>query len=310
MILRVLIVATIAAGTPRCADADEHSRLLFARQSAETCDVGIWNSRSGATTRLTTIEKCPTDLYVGNDGREAFVVDGESLILVDIDDPENMQRLQLPDLAWRSWVDDMEVRPDQNVDYAPSVDTLAPTLAGRTEDGSIAVAASLWMPADDTFNYVFRFDGQYWSIIEQRWCDRWGCEEPLSTLTNRSTTLWTWPEGRRVWSERMSSNPYAASRDFDSANSVHTLTFDIDGIESTLRAYIGPSAHYDIVYTFGLELRIEDGPFVDLSAKQCMTSVVGRYILVREFFGGRFEVTDIGTGNTVIGDLVAAMWLE
>ena len=35
-----------------------------------------------------------------------------------------------------------------------------------------------------------------------------------------------------------------------------------------------------------------------------------RFILVEEFFRGRFEVTDIGTGETVISDLSAAMWLD
>ena len=86
--------------------------------------------------------------------------------LVDIDDPANQQRVPLPDLSWRTWLDQMDVRPDQNVEYLPSGDALAPVLAGRTEDGSLAVVTSLWMPADDAFNYVFRLDGESWSISQ------------------------------------------------------------------------------------------------------------------------------------------------
>jgi len=33
-------------------------------------------------------------------------------------------------------------------------------------------------------------------------------------------------------------------------------------------------------------------------------------VLIAEFFQGRREVTDIGTGETVIGDLATALWLE
>ena len=86
--------------------------------------------------------------------------------------------------------------------------------------------------------------------------------------------------------------------------------FEIDGENSTLRAYTGPSAHFDLVYTFDVELTAGTRAPINLSGNQCMTSVVGRYLLLAEFFQGRFGVTDLGTGENMLSDLKAAMWLD
>lgn len=303
-VLALVLVFTADAG------ADQRSRLLFAQSVGDHCDVGIWDSANKTATTLITVDQCPEDLFTHIDSREAYVVDGDSLRVVSLDGSGGVNDIPLPDLNWRSWVEQMEMRPDRHANYLPSLDTMKPILAGKLDDGSIAFAASIWMPADDEYHYVFRFDGDSWSIVGNRWCGRWGCEEPLPVLSGNSTDLWTWPETRRVWNDAIASNPYVKTREVDSANSIHTLTFDVDDTVSVLRAYVGPSAHFDLTYTFGLELSVADSPFVNLSKNQCMTSVVGRYLLVMEFFKGRFEVTDLGTGNTVIGDLVAAMWLD
>ena len=292
------------------AAAQDHARLLFAKQSEEHCDVGTWDARSSSTTNLARIGECPESLFVSEDGSEVFVVDGDRLLLIPLGNPESRTSVPLPDLSWRSWLDQMDLRPDINPNYLPSLDDMKPILAGKLDDGALGFAASVWMPADDEFHYVFRYDGDTWTIIGNRACGRWGCEDPLPMLDGQTTDLWTWPEERRVWHENMAANPNVTSREIDPENGEHTLTFEVGGESSTLRAYVGPSAHFDLVYTFALELRVGDGPFVNLSKNQCLTSVVGRHVLVAEFFQGRFEITDLGTGETMISDLAAAMWLD
>ncbi len=121
-----------------------------------------------------------------------------------------------------------------------------------------------------------------------------------------------------IWHTDISLNPFFSDQLVEMVDlkyeryqaATHQREFKIDGALSTLRAFTSPSEHSDTNHTFGINLSINGDPPKELSGNQCLTSIVGRFILVYEFFGGRFEVTDIGTGTTVVGDLKAAMWLD
>ena len=267
MHLHLIKIAALALNLAVAANASaqDHARLLFAKQAGERCDVGIWDTRSASTTYLARIDQCPETLFVSEDGREVFVVDGERLLVIPLEIPESPTAVPLPKLAWRSWLEQMDPRPDMHPNYLPSLDDMKPIRAGRLDDGALGFAASVWMPADDEFHYVFHHDDGAWTIVGSRACGRWGCDDPLPLLNGRSSDLWTWPEDRRVWHEDMTNNPYVTSRQVDPESGEHSLTFETGGESSTLRAYVGPSAHFDLVYTFALELKVGDGPFVNLS---------------------------------------------
>jgi ankyrin repeat protein len=296
----------------------EHSRLLFARQNDADCIIAIWDSSSGDTTELAKITECPNELFVSDDGHSAFVVDGSVVRIVSTSSPLQRTDIMLPTLDYRNWVNQMTPRPDQNPDYLPSASTMTLAGVGRFEDGSIGLLATLWMPADDSFNYVFRRNGTQWTIVESHWCDRWGCEHPLDSLQFRSTNVWSWPETSMIWHENLKMNPFFVGESVPSVDleyesypaSVYQREFGIDGTSSVLHFHTSPSEHSDTNHTFGIELVIDDGNPIQLSGNQCLTSIVGRHILVNEFVRGRFEVTDLGTGETVLGDLKAALWLD
>ena len=302
----------------RLAAMREHSRLLFAQQVEEHCVVGVWDSRTGDSTKLTSIQKCPEALFVSQDRHFAFVVDDTVIRIVSTDSSSKESEVPLPNLDYRSWVDQMTARPDQNPDYQPSMTQMKPIGVGRFEDESLGLLVSLWMPADDEFHYLLRRDAGQWSMVEERWCSRWGCENPIDALAFNSSNVWAWPESRMVWHPNISLNPFFTEQSVDLVDlqyeryqaATHHREFEIDGVSSVLTAYTSPSEHSDSTHTFGIELTIDDHPPRNLSSNQCLTSIVGRFILVYEFFQGRFEVTDIGTGETVIGGLKAALWLE
>ena len=267
---------------------------------------------------LTSIEKCPDAIFASQDRRSAFVVDDTVIRIVATDNSSAKSEVPLPNLDYRSWVDQMTVRPDQNPDYQPSITQMQPIGIGRLEDGSLGLLVTLWMPADDGFHYLFRRNAGQWTIVEEQWCGRWGCENPIGALTFNSTDAWAWPESRMVWHPNISLNPFFFEQTVDLVDlqyesyqaATHHREFEIDGVSSVLTAYTSPSEHSDSIHTFGIELTVDGRPPRNLSGNQCLTSIVGRFILVYEFFLGRFEVTDIGTGETVIGDLKAAVWLE
>ena len=92
--------------------------------------------------------------------------------------------------------------------------------------------------------------------------------------------------------------------------SILKLGLKINGNSSVLEFYTSPSEHTDTLHTFSINLPIDSDPPRNLSKNQCLTSIVGRYILVYEFFRGRFELTDLGTGETVFSNLSTAAWID
>jgi hypothetical protein len=127
-----------------------------------------------------------------------------------------------------------------------------------------------------------------------------------------------WPESRMIWHAALRFNPFLSRQSVEMVDleyesyqgTVHQREFEIDGVSSILSAYTRPSEHSDTNHTLGISLTIDGKPPIELSGNQCLTSIVGRYILVYEFFQGRFEVTDLGTGRKLIGDLKTALWLD
>lgn len=301
----------------KLAAAKEHSRLVFAQQGEDHCVVGVWDSRSGDSSGLVSISKCPEDLFVSKDDRWVFFVDGNWIRIVSIDASATNTEVSLPDLDYRAWVDQMTLRPDLNPDYLPS-NTFKPIGIGHLDDGSVGLLVSLGMPADDAYHYLLRLDDERWSMVEARWCGRGGCENPIDSLSINSTNVWNWPKSRMIWHSDISLNPFFSGQSIQAVDleyeryqaAVHQRKFEIDGVPSMLSVFTRPSEHSDTNHTLNIDLTIDGNPPKNLSSNQCLTSIVGRFILVYEFFGGRFEVTDLGTGRIVIGDLKAALWLD
>jgi len=312
----VIDEAEQAAAAIKQAAAREHSRLLFAQSVEDHCVVGVWDSRSGITSELADIAKCPDEMFVSKDNRSVFIVDNNLIRMVSIDKSAADTEVALPDLDYRIWLDQMTLRPDQNPDYLPSMTDMRPKRISHLDDGSLAVVLSVWMPADDEFHYLFRRDGGQWSIMDSQWCHRWGCDSALGPLTSKSTR--DWPESRMIWHSALKFNPFLARQSVEMVDleyesyqgTIHQREFEIDGVLSTLSTYTSPSEHSDTNHTFGINLVVDGQAPLELSSNQCLTSIVGRYILVYEFFQGRFEVTDLGTGTTAIGGLKTALWLD
>jgi hypothetical protein len=305
-----------AVATIRQAAAREESRLLLAQQIEEHCVISIWDSRLRSSTEVSRISACPNEFYVSQDNRILFVIDEDLIRIVSTDGSATDREIALPDLRYRTWLEHMTPRPDQRSDYLPSGERMAPGRISYLEDGSLALIVEVWMPGDDFYQYLMRFDDRQWSLDGGQWCNRFGCNNALGALTSKSTRHW--PESRRVWHEAQKHNPFVSNLsvemvdlDFeDYQAAIYHREFLIDGVTSTLSTFTSPSAHYDIIYSFGITLTVGDNEPKELSGNQCLTSIVGRYILVYEYFQGRFEVTDLGTGETLVDDLKTALCLD
>ena len=296
-------------------------RLLYAQKADDACNVRYWYQGASEAVILARVDECPERLFVDQSRQVVFVVEDDKIRAIRIYPAGEISRTPLPERSFKFWLDEMTLRPDENVKYEPSIETMKVIGVRFLDDGSLGVLMSLWMPADDEFHYLFRYADKNWSIVESRWCDRWGCAEPedrsdllhpdnfFSTMDGRS-----WPESRMIWHPSLMRSDFVQSRKEEKvANSSGErieVRMSIDGKSSLLTAYTMPSEHSDTQHTFSVDLRIDSELPQNLSANQCHTSLVGRHILVYEFFQGRFELTDLGTGETVLRDLSTAAWID
>ncbi len=312
----VIARADQAAAAELQAAKREHSRLLFAQQIEEHCVIGVWDSRSATSTTLTDIAQCPNELSISEDNRSLFVLDEKRIRIVSIDQTADDTTVALPNMDYRNWLEFLTPRPDPAAKYPPASTDFQIDRVAYLADGSLALIVGLSTAADDAYQYLMRYDGQQWIVLDGQWCSRGWCDRKLVSLTSKSTR--DWPETRMIWNAFMKFNPYLARQsvemvdleyeDYQGTN--HRLEFAIDGKSSVIETYTRPSEHSATLHTLGVNLIAGGKPARSLSDNQCLTSVIGRFILVYEFFQGRFEVTDIGTGATLISDLKTALWLD
>jgi hypothetical protein len=268
---------------------------LFAQEADDACNIRYWYQGAAEAVILARVDECPERLFIDQSRQVVFVVDADEVRAIRIYPAGEISRTPLPEKSYKFWLDQMTLRPDANVKYKPSIETLKVVGVRFLDDGSLGVVMSLWMPADDEFHYLFRFADKNWTIVESQWCDRWGCDEPkdrsdllhpehyLSTLDNRS-----WPESRMVWHPSLMWNDFVLSRkeekietsSGDYSGEKIEVGMSVDGISSILTAYISPSEHTDTQYTFNVDLLIDSKPPKNLSKNQCLTSILGRHILV------------------------------
>lgn len=328
-----LIRSTVAAfsfvlllGLPSYAAAQFTSpRLLFAQQSEDTCNISYWHEFASEAVILARTSECPERLFVDARRQTVFVVDGEEIRTLRIYPAAESEPIAMPDRDHKAWLDSMDPRPDENSNYHLGVGQLQPMGIRYLDDGALGVVMSLAMPADDEFHYLFRFDDDGWSIVASRWCERWGCQESadisdpfhsenyLSTRGGR-----TWSEERMIWHPTLLHSEFVTFRNekkYEIAPGVYDgsileIGLRIDGDQSILTAYVSPSAHSDTLHTFNVDLLTNSDPNKNLSRNQCLTSIAGKHILVYEFFRGRFELTDLSTGETVFSNLSTAAWID
>lgn len=314
-----ILVLCLTAWHTLHAQADStDATLLYAREVGGQCSVGVWHSGTSGTSERLRIDACPDTLFVSSDGSRAFIIDAGMILALPLRSDAAADKIPLPDLAYERWAPSADV-----VMHPANVELLGSTVMqaagiGFLDDGSPGVHLTLNGPADGSVNYLLRFDGSRWNFIEGRLCGRWEFPCVFDALKMQSSDVWLWPADRQILSPDLSASPYLSAdvtptgqpEAVDNEGEVRKLGFRIDGKNIDLVFDTTPSAHFDHEYTLAIDLVINGQQVANLSRRQCMTSLNGRYLLVREFFGGRYEVTDLGTGETGIGGLGAAIWLD
>lgn len=321
-----VILAIFLAHSTEAVARQTPPRLLFAQQNGENCDIRYWSEGAQEAVTLARTAECPERLFVDSARVTVFVVDGNNIRTLRIYPAAESESVPLPDSDHKVWLNEMTPRPDENKNYTSGVGKLQPIGIRYLDDAALGVVMSLAMASDEEYHYLFKRAEDNWSIVASRRCGRWGCEEPEDSsdpfhsqnyLATRGGRTWT--EERMIWHPNLLRNHYVAFRKEEKhevspgrwyEGRVLTLGLKIDGKPSVLTTYTRPSEHSDTRHTLSVDLSVDSGPAKNLSKNQCLTSIVGRHILVYEFFRGRFELTDLGTGETVFSNLGTAAWID
>lgn len=325
-LITIFLISAAASASGETPSEETPTRLLFAQKEKNECRIGYWHRAIKEPVILDRIDHCPEKLFFDQSREKVLFVDGGNLAATKIRPNAEINRTSLPEPEYTAWVDEMAIRPDQRKDYQPSNDTMKPIGARILQDGRLGLLTEVNMPAMDKYRYIFHRDGDGWSLAGSRYCPKTGCEHSEKTQGTGfgkyvSTSVWDrelWPLSRMPWHPNVTENRYVAYRkenqsDDGTASRVPLsveLGIEINGKSSVLTAYTTESAHMGPMHTMGVDLEVGSNETINLSKNQCMTSIVGHYILVAEFFRGRFEVTDLSTGETVLSNLSTGAWID
>lgn len=322
--LTAFAISFLATPPVHATDQSIPSKLLFAQNAGDSCRIGYWLRNSKETITLTRTNKCPNNLFFAPSREIVFVPNGDHLLKMGMHPKPRIDRISLPNPGYDAWPDQPSLPEGSRQPFQDSNQTFELNKIGVLEDGALGVIMILWLPADDGYLYLFKQSDDGWTIAASRWCGRFGCKKSkgegpfdldhyLSTRGDKA-----WPESREIWHPSLVDNQFVTSRKVtqDSAPDLYRpgstieINLMVGQVSTTLTAYSSPSQHTDTRHTFQVDLKTGAGKSKTLSEDQCMTSLVGHYILVNEFFRGRFELTDLSTGETVLNNLNAAGWVD
>ena len=190
---------------------------------------------------------------------------------------------------------------------------LKPVAAGYLNHNKIGIAMRIGLPADDSYNFLYALEDGAWVLLEQKHCGRFDtCR--FESLNGRGSGVWDWKRERRVWHPSHTLNRYVVDRKFIRDSEVEfnsgkgTLTFGINGRTSILTFFIAPGPDTGATLTFGITLQVEGQRIAELPG-QCETSLAHKYLLFNRFWVGQ-ELIDLETGESVLGELKLATWIN
>ncbi|TDT36522.1 hypothetical protein DES49_3117, partial [Halospina denitrificans] len=326
-LITMFLITVAASALGETASQETPPRLIFAQKDGDKCEVGYWHRAISEPVILARTDECPERLFIDQSTQQVLFADAGSLLWADISPGSEVRRAPLPDRKFTAWRDQMNLKPEKKEHFFdPLSATMEPTGGRFLKDGTLTVLMELATGASPRYKYIFhRADGT-WSIAGERYCWKGGCEKLEGTNETSfkkyvSTGVWdreAWPVSKMPWHPELTENQFVTDRKENFAEgtrSPHVLSsveldIKVEGEASFLKAFTRDSAHGGPIHTMGIKLRVGSGPSKVLSKHQCMTSIVGHYILVDEFFSDRFELTDLGTGKTVLGNLSAAAWID
>ena len=276
--------------------------LIFAREKDAKCEIGLWNPYTAQAKQLLSSPTCP---------KHVFVADGKTSIFVPQKDV--LQEVQFsPEVRVKAPIPLPKIDPEN---LAASIKKYAkwlrPVAAGYLKGDRLGVTMRIALPADDSYAFLYAWQDGTWVLLDEKYCRRFDfCG--FESFNGRRSNVWSWKQERRVWHPSHALNRYVVDRQVvrnsDGSPNSGKLTFDINGRTSVLTFFIEPGPDTGATLTFGVTLQVAGRPLAELLG-QSETSLADKYLLFDKFWGG-LRLIDLETGDSVLGELKLATWIN
>ncbi|OQW38734.1 MAG: hypothetical protein A4C66_11540 [Nitrospira sp. HN-bin3] len=284
--------------------------LFYIQNTTQHCVLKSFHSRDGSTTTLTSLERCPADVFVTNDFSTMFLIEeSEMTELVLRPHVHRAPPTPLP----------LTNTPDGGFGKHRLVQ------AGYFQDGSLGALyeSPLEEQASDMRLYKFHEGG--WALVVEQHCPPFQYQCLKSPINGHNWKNWS--RAKAIWHPRVTRNPLIVKRGTAQEGELSALenrpdysSDDLGGKwrylrlkanerQSTLFYYLSRGDEGFGPYTFTVFLRPhKDRKSVRIVEHQCDTAIEHKYLLVNEYGEDGPKLIDLETGEEPITSLQYAFW--
>lgn len=282
-----------------------------------SCDIMLWQMKSGVSRRVTSATKCPNKIAVSRHGQTLILLNDSSLQIIDLSSNGIGNLVLAP-------------QPKMPKGYGVNVARVAggrlkaiPNTAGYDSQGNLVVVMDAPGPADDSFSYLFAYQGVTWKQIEELHCGTYelpsACRLKHEFDGRVAGDPWD-DDSAQIWGTGTSANPYFVKRvalptpqndEAEPGAQKYGLIFGFGFGRSTLSYVAFPGPDLGDTLTQDLQLELPHGKSIVLAHDQFAAQVMGHYVFFADFgIGADQGLVDLADGRAVLENLIGpAGWV-
>jgi len=295
-------------------------RFVFARAGAVNCEVILWDLQQDSEQILLS-EKgtCQLRLFVNDEANLLIAVSDRDMQVVPLEGHLVAYRIPLPTKQLEEYTALREAKQGKMVRSGPDgiLESISAEVdqVGVSADGEIAIASYYPSIADGTHSRAYVYSGNAWRLADEQYCER-ADTCPFQQIIGRS--LNSRPADQSIWHPNVRRNPYYVSRinrplsQSDGGTGGGTVVLGIDGQNSEIQYSTVGSGYCAIPCTFtnAITLKLPGRDVMQIATNAGNNSIVERYALVWTQPRGHSKLLDLGTGESVFGNLQVAGWVQ
>ena len=281
--------------------------LLYFQKNNNKCDFKQLRPLEGSVAVLLSLQACPDDVFVMDEANTVIVRNNDKIQEIVL--KPNM--ILKPPLQL--------LQGNQIKGCAEERDICFFSKAGYLKDGRMAAVYQKIRPADDSDLYLFAYEKNKWSLIEERYCGRFDGDCLKTSVGGKSWR--SWPQEKRIWHPGLTFNKLVMSRGVATLNGEnfvlnersrkpwHYIKFSINNHQSVLYYFVEEGDESFGPYTFSIYLQTyKDNAPVKVTEDQNDNAIEFKYLLLNAYRRGGASLIDIETGEELIKGLIFPFW--
>jgi hypothetical protein len=320
--LRILLIAMIMlfnmakAHIANASPDTDHSGLGTNQQmiyTDEHCSLMEWDSGNGKSHLLYKRDGCPKRLFIQSGGNTAFLVYGNTLIVLDLTSPiSKVMTFHLP-------------VPVLKKDLSKNSEVVA--FVQYTKKDLLAVKLTYIYPWDSEEDYLYERVNDNWVLVNEITCDGYGSCASASGK-NKSNPIniddgfasyegVPYKNSTALYNLSDANNPYLksiASKSVDDsdaeAGDIWTAKFSFGNRISTLTYKVIDGPDSGLPALFAISMINGDGESIIFSYKQCAASLLGHYLIVYGYLDMHNALIDLADGKALLTNMQMALWRQ